>query len=412
MRVTQVSTSAVTGGAARAAARLHRALLNQGADSQMLTLDMPSGEPASFAPKRHTRIRHLLNVGLNHYISRLQLTPNTALHDPGFFGTNIGDDLETMGSERVNLHWVGASFLSVAEIGRISAQYPTVWTLHDEWSFAGAEHLFAPNIRIADGYFRSNRPSDQRGLDVNRIVWQRKNRLWNNPATLVAPSQWMANLVRCSRLLRDWPVEVIPNALDTLAYRPLSPKEARARLGLPGDEPLVLFGAGNGIEDFHKGFDLFEQAMRLVNSDRRKVRVLVLGRITRPWEKSLIAPYISVGHVDSDEKIMLYMNAADCVVVPSRRENFPQMATEAHACGTPVVAFHVGGLPEIVVHGETGYLADNFEPRSLARGILEILDRQEAGSPFSTLARRRAEELWSAPVIAGKYVALYEKIGH
>lgn len=410
MRVAQVSTSAVTGGAARAAARLHRALLDMGTDSQMLTLDVPPREPSSLAPVRHTRVRHLVNVGVNHYISRLQLTPNPALHDPAYLGTNITNDLEVLRSEAVNLHWVGASFLSVAEIGRICARHPTVWTLHDEWSFAGTEHLFAPADRVAEGYLRTNRPLSQRGIDVNRLVWQRKHRLWKDPATLVSPSGWMAQLAGSSRLFYDWPIEVIPNALDTQTFRPVSASEARLHLKLPDDQSLVLFGAGNGIEDFHKGFDLLKQAMQFVSSDRDDVRVVVLGRTPPLWKKSFTSPYISVGHVDSDEVMMLYMNAADCVVVPSRSENLPQMATEAHACGTPVVAFRVGGLPEIVVHGETGYLAENFEPCSLARGILEVLTRQEGDSPFSKNARHRAESLWSAPVIASTYSALYEKI--
>jgi glycosyltransferase involved in cell wall biosynthesis len=103
-------------------------------------------------------------------------------------------------------------------------------------------------------------------------------------------------------------------------------------------------------------------------------------------------------------------NAADVVVVPSRQDNSPQTATEALACGAPVVAFRATGLPDFITHQVTGYLAEPEDPIDLANGIIWSLSDDQRRAALSHMARDRAVSLWSPDVVARQYVDVYHDV--
>lgn len=405
MRVTHLSTFAQTGGAARAALRLHRALLEVGSESFFLTTDRSCSEPFVGTPAKYSTARHYSHVALNRLVAGLEKTANPALHSPSLFGTSIEKDLNRLRPTVINLHWLQASFLSIAAIGRVLTHFDTYWTLHDEWAFSGCEHLGAPSNRIEQGYTRSNRASTTSWLDIDRFIWHKKEHSWSKPATIICPSQALASKVKTSRLMRDWPVQVIPNAIDTDVFRPLEPRLARQLLQLPDSCPILLFGAANGIDDYNKGFDILSAAVENLLTHFRDLKVLLVGRIPDDVRATLGSHFVPLGQINSDLEMTLSMNASDIVVVPSRSENLPQMATEAHACGRPVAAFRVGGMEDVVIDGVTGCLADPFSPESLAKCIREILDRDLES--FSRASRLRAETLWSKSTVADAYLKVY-----
>ena len=102
-------------------------------------------------------------------------------------------------------------------------------------------------------------------------------------------------------------------------------------------------------------------------------------------------------------------NAADMMVIPSRLEAFGQVASEAQACGTPVVAFSTSGLKDIVEHGQTGYLAKPFNIHDLAAGIEWVATSKDADH-LSKKSEERAHEIFSYRNVAMQYRSLYEKI--
>ena len=407
MRVTHLSTFAQTGGAARAALRLHRALLEVGSESFFLTTDRSCAEPFVGTPDKYSTARHYSHVALNRLVAGLEKTANPALHSPSLFGTSIEKDLNRLRPTVINLHWLQASFLSIEAIGRILAHFDTYWTLHDEWAFSGCEHLGAPSSRIEQGYTHSNRASATSWLDINRFVWRKKEHSWSKPATIICPSKALASKVKTSRLMGEWPVQVIPNAIDTDVFRPLEPQLARQLLQLPDSCPILLFGAANGIDDYNKGFDILRAAVDNLLTHFRDLKVLLVGRIPDDVRATLGSHFVPLGQVNSDLEMTLSMNASDVVVVPSRSENLPQMATEAHACGRPVAAFRVGGMEDVVIDGLTGCLADPFSSESLAKCIRELLDRDL--EPFSRASRLRAETLWSKSTVADAYLKAYDR---
>jgi glycosyltransferase involved in cell wall biosynthesis len=294
--------------------------------------------------------------------------------------------------------------MSIADIGRLTK--PTVWTLHDMWAFCGAEH-YTEGHRYREGYSAANRPIHESGFDLDRWTWRRKQQHWRRPFQIVTPSRWLAGCVEQSQLMRDWPVTVIPNPIDTTVWCPVDKLLARRTLNLPPDALVVLFGAVGGDEDPRKGFDLLRDALQQLRGRLEGLELVVFGQLAPAQELSLGFPVRRTGYLHDDEKLRLLYSAADAVAVPSRLEAFGQTASEAHACGTPVVAFNTGGLADIVAHRQTGYLSEPFDVQDLAAGIEWVLRATQSDPALGSAARERACRLWDSRIVARQYADLY-----
>jgi glycosyltransferase involved in cell wall biosynthesis len=115
------------------------------------------------------------------------------------------------------------------------------------------------------------------------------------------------------------------------------------------------------------------------------------------------------GHLHDDLSLRALYSAADAMVIPSRQDNLPNTGLEAHACGTPVVAFNTGGLPDIVVDRVTGALAEPFEPASLAAAIRWVLADPHRRKALGHSARQRAVQLWNPARVAQMYEQVFEQ---
>ena len=352
----------------------------------------------------------LMRPALGALAMRLQKTVNMNLHTGNWLPSGWADKVNALDAEVVNLHWVGNETLSIEDIGRI--RKPIVWTLHDMWPFCGAEHYTTDDesARWHMGYNKTNRPASEGGLDLDRMVWQRKQRHWKRPMHIVAPSRWLADCARESALFRDWPVSVIPNVLDTGIYQPLDKNFCRQALGLPADRWIILFGAIGGARDPRKGYDLLQDALaRLATRvDAQNVLCVVFGQSAPQNSAALPFPVRWMGHVHDDATLALLYNAADVMVVPSRQENLPQTATEPQACGCPVVAFDCTGFSDAVEHRKTGYLARPFDTEDMAEGLRWILEDAGLRHAQGQAARARALKLWAPEVVVPQYFLVYE----
>jgi glycosyltransferase involved in cell wall biosynthesis len=294
--------------------------------------------------------------------------------------------------------------LSIADIGQL--QQPVVWTLHDMWAFCGAEH-YTDDQRWREGYWRHNRPSYEGGFDLNRWTWDRKRKHWRKPFQIVTPSQWLADCVRKSALMADWPVTVIPNPIDTELWQPVDKGLARQLLNLPQHVPLLLFGASDGTADPRKGFDLLRAALDRLRGEIAGLELAVFGQGEPKQAPDVGFPVHYMGRMQDPLSLRVLYSAADAMVVPSRQEAFGQTASEAHACGTPVIAFKVGGLPDIVDHLKTGYLAAPFDIEDLARGVQWVLAEGDRSKNLGEAARQKALTLWTPEVVGNLYIQLY-----
>ena len=210
-------------------------------------------------------------------------------------------------------------------------------------------------------------------------------------------------------------VMLFPCGVDLTKFRPLDQKEVRKRLGLNGEKILLYVGRVEPL----KGLDLLVETAAQMEAGEQNVRMMVVGgggpgepetdRVRRLAEERQVDGLIDfVGRVNHDE-LPLYYNAADVCVVPSYYESFGLVALESMACGTPVVASRVGGLPTIVHHGHTGYLKSWRCPEAFANSVEMIISSSGLQESMGAAARRRAELMgWGnvASMISEEYRAL------
>ena len=210
-------------------------------------------------------------------------------------------------------------------------------------------------------------------------------------------------------------VMLAPCGVDLTKFRPLDQKEVRRRLGLNGEKVLLYVGRVEPL----KGLDLLVETAAQMESGEEEVRMMVVGgggpgepetdRVRKLAEERQVDGLIDfVGRVDHDD-LPLYYNAADVCVVPSYYESFGLVALESMACGTPVVATRVGGLPTIVQHGHTGYLKSWRCPEAFANSVEMIICSSGLQESMGVAARRRAEQMgWGnvASMISEEYRAL------
>ena len=423
LRVLAMNHSDTQGGAARAAYRIHNAVRFLGVDSILRVNQKALQDPTVQGPKNKLgRLLAKFYSGMGQLLIK-PFKANVAVYQSiALMPTRWAARLNTSQNDVVHMHWVNGEMISIADIGKIKK--PLVWTLHDMWGIAGAEH-YSDNERMRDGYTKNNRPRGETGFDVNRWTWKRKVRHWKNPILITTPSRWMAKKISESALMKDWPVMAIANPLDTDLWRPINQEVAREELGLPQGIPLILFGAVDGESDPRKGFDLLLDAIPLLKKNLLEqgvasLELIVFGQET-PQEGSKLTqlniPTHYFGKINNDHTLQLLYSAADVMVVPSRQETFGQTASEALACGCPVAAFGATGLLDVIEHLHCGYLAKPYDPKDLATGI-EWLIRSQAGEKKATrlqeptlrlAARKHAVDHFSYPVIARQYLTAYQK---
>ena len=339
---------------------------------------------------------------------KLLKTNKKVIHSVSILPSSWVKRINDSDADIVNLHWIQNEMLSIKDIAKIKK--PIVWTIHDMWAFCGAEHITYDN-RWREGYNLNNRPNYEAGFDLNRWTWKRKEKHWKNPIQIIAASKWLANCVKQSKLMSNWPVSVIAHPLNTEVFKPIDKKIARKQLNLPADKILISFGAFRNENDKNKGFDLLVSALQHLKNDlkSKNVEVVIFGSGKQRLQPNIAVPIHYMGHLYDDVTLAILYNAIDMVVIPSRLEAFGQIGAEAQACGTPVVAFNNSGLADIVEHQKTGYLAIPFDTKDLAKGITFVLDNIEI-LQLKKKSREHAINKFSEEKISKSYIKVFKTI--
>lgn len=363
-------------GAGRAAHRLMRALRRNGVDAHMLVVEKVTDDP-HVVPV----LGRWAQIIGGAYI-RLDALPTTLRHRsrPRNWTTGwlpfpgMARAIRRAKPDVVHLHWTGFA-LTPGQIAKLGV--PIVWTLHDMAPFTGGCHYDGGCGRYTDGCGACPLLGSTRPGDITHRTLMRKQRAWRDvPMTIVTPSRWLADCARSSLAFRDKRVEVIANPLDLDVFKPRDRGWCRDLLGLPQDKKVILFGAVAATADPRKGFDLLCEALRRVAGTPagRDAVAVVFGAQEPAEPPDLGLPVRYLGRITDDVALAALYAAADVTVVPSRQENLANAVVESLACGTPVAAFHIGGMPDLIDHGTNGYLARAFEADDLAAGIADLLE--------------------------------------
>ena len=344
------------------------------------------------------------------FSKRQWYTDNPIVHSFGRVSAGICSELNQSSADVLNLHWI-PKLLSIEDVGQLKK--PIVWTLHDMWPFCGGEH-YAPDeegARFRQGYLVTNRPVTERGPDLNRQAWLAKQAAWESLRfAFVCPSHWMANCVRQSAMFCNAPVttHVVPNPLDTdQLWRPIDKQFARRQLGLDPNRRYVVAGSAGGMSK-NKGEDLLPELMRHLHTQfGKEVDLIIFGRYSAASHEHWGCNVHWMGPVHDDAVMATIYSAADVMIVPSRQDNLPNTAVEAMACGTPVAAFNLGGLPDIVDHARTGWLAKPEDLVDLSKGLAWLLSEPQRLNEMSAVARESAVRKFNPKEVAQQYVAVY-----
>lgn len=422
MKILHVAFSDIGGGAARAAYRIHSSLLTQiqlCVVSKMRVINKLTQDHSVIGarPQKETAFWRFLRPGFTiRYYKGFTLGKRTSF-SVAWPKTGLGKEINATPVDIVHLHWLGNDTLSIEEIGKI--KHPIVWRLPDMWAFCGAEHYVTPlpyiDERFSEGYLPTNRPPQENGKDLNRIVWERKLKSWKKSMYIICPTNWLSDCVKRSVLMKDWPVTVIPTAMDLDKWKPKAKNMVRTILELPLDVHIILFGAMGGTADPRKGGDLLFEALQklksdTIESDFGKIHLVVFGQSEPEVAENFKFPIRYFGHLNDDISLSLLYAAADVMIVPSRQDNLPGTALESVCCGTPIVAFNIGGLPDIITHQVNGWLSPPFDTQDMAEGIKWILEDEERYKQLSDNARQLAVERYNPDTIAEKYVEVYKEV--
>lgn len=408
MRVVHVSYS-LEGGAGRSALRLHQNLSDLGAESFIFAFDHGTTSPPTVQPGPLERF-------LAHYMKNIDKLPNKLPGNrvtvnwsnnwaPNFTLRTISE----LKPDIVHLHFVGAGTFPINEFKSIRC--PIVWTLHDMWAFTGGCHYSGACERFREKCGRCPYLASISDEDLSRTNWTRKKNAWTDvKLNLVSPSNWLADEARRSSLMSDQTVQVIPYGIDLKCFSPMDRRDARKTFGVSNDKFVIAFGAAL-LTDSRKGLDLLWEALQKFN-ERIGVgncELLVFGSGEwNPSESSI--PIRNAGMIDDDRRLALLYSAADVFCAPSREENLANTALESLACGTPVMAFGIGGFPDIIDHRRTGYLASPFEASSLVDGLEFLYSNRLTGEDCRASCRDRAERLYDGRTNASRYIELYKAL--
>ena len=417
LKVCHLSTAESAGGAGRAARRLHKAFLDAGADSRLVVMLKTSDDPSVETPPksipyvlRKLTASYLDNVPLLLYGNRKRTK-----WSPGFVQVYPVDRLDCVrNADLIILYWTCAGFLSIETVRRLGKLgKPIFWRLSDMWPFTGGCHYSAGCDKYEDRCGSCPLLESSRQRDLSRRMWNRKQRKWKDiPFTVVCPSRWIARCAKRSSLFGDKRVEVLSTGIDTKVFRPMARETCRALLGLPPGRKMALFGALDALSDPRKGSRYLEDALIAYSRNKRNppLDLVVFGTSRKPERLAEHFEIHVLGNLGDDVSLSLAYNACDLFVAPSREENLANTVLESLACGTPCVAFDIGGMPDLIEHCVNGYLAKPFEVDELARGLGLILADGEENGALRTRAVSKVQREFKQEDVCRRYLALYEEI--
>lgn len=407
MKVLVVNNIDVKGGAYRASLNIHKAFLQAGIES-------------IFYDYSHLSSEFLRNT--LHSLDRLVLRLYPDRKDPDFFspskaGINIRNEPAFKEADIINLHWISGGFLSLKSIEWImNLGKPVVWTMHDFWPVSGGCHLNRGCLKFKEHCGSCPVLGSNKENDLSGKIWQRKNKIYNHSDLhWVTVSDWFLSQAKQSSLLKNSDLHKIFNAIDTDLFIPVEKLSARKELNLPSDRFIILSGSFGITNDPNKGFNDLKSSLQILKEKHHitddKISVVVFGNALDSELKGSGYAINNAGLINDDKILSKYYAAADVFICTSKQETGPTTILESMSCGTPVISYNVGVVPEIIHNDVNGYICSKNDPDEIAAGILSFYNMEkEKRSQFGINARKMIVSNCSYEIIGRKYLKLFLKI--
>ena len=414
------------GGAGIAAYRLHKGLKEIGIDSTLLVLNKKSNDPSVKVlpnvfsgyniectnPPTNKSELYLRQKGRwEKLLSKYpQHSDYLELFTDALSDTKLDYLKEIQEADILNFHWV-AGTIDFSHIPKALIGKPIIWTLHDMNPFTGGCHY----AYTCKKYEKQCKACPLLGSNYEKDVanhnWEQKAIAYRNlDINVVTPSRWLGECAAKSRLFSSFDVKIIPYGLPTNIFKPHLKSEIRRALNIPKKTKIILFGAVS-INNLRKGFKYLIEALdKITISSNFEIIILTFGAFPENLQVLSKHSIYSLGTISNELQPALAYSAADVFVLPSLQDNLPNTVIEAMACGVPVVGFDVGGIPDLIEHRKTGFLAKPENAVSLFEGITWVLSSPELHAQLSENCRAKAENRYDIKIQAGAYKQLYENL--
>jgi len=397
LKVLQINTVCGVGSVGRIVRQIHEALREKGHESYIAYGRKPLGCDGAI------RIGGDLDVYFHVFLTRV--------FDLHGFGSKKATKkflkiVEEINPDIIHLHNIHGYYLNIEVLFDFLKSFdkPVVWTLHDCWAFTGhcSYFTYAKCERWKTGcYSCPEKKSYPRSVifDNSKSNYARKKKAFTGAKnmTLVTPSQWLAGLVKES-FLRDYPVQVIPNGIDTEVFKP-TPSDFKKRYGLDGK--FLILGVAN-VWEKRKGFDYFLDLSKYLSDDE----IIVLVGLSDERIKNLPNNIIGIKRTNSAKELAEIYTAADVFFNPTLEDNYPTVNLEAQACGTYVITFDSGGAKETIISKESGIAIKPCNAEDIMNLIRVLRSKGRKAANVDSCAR----SVISHRFMVGSYISLYEKL--
>ena len=416
MKIIHFCNSDLIGGAARAAYSLNKALNNANLTSSMLVQKKSSNEKTvyPFVNTALEKLGYARRIALDYlFIKYLSLKKKGRFSFP-FWGVNLSRNTLIKQADIIHLHWINQGYFSIKTFKSLAGlNKPIVWTLHDMWAFTGGCHYsggcekFISECKNCPSLKFSSENDFSNKIFTNKILTYK-----NLNIDIVTCSKWLADEAKRSYLFQNKKITPIPNPIEIDIYKPMDQKTARAKLNLPQDKKLILFGTMT-LKEKRKGFSYLKSALDFLDKEhpelKDEIEVLVFGSSKNSTIDRIPFNTNFVGRIADVNKLVQCYNSADLFAAPSLEDNLPNTVMESLSCGVPVVAFNIGGMPDMIGHKSNGYLAKPYSHQDFAEGLYWILtgtDKQK----LQTNAREKVINNFTPDIIGKRYLDLYKSI--
>jgi glycosyltransferase involved in cell wall biosynthesis len=416
------------GGAANACIRLHAGLLHQGVDSKLLLLHKTKDIEKSYLFKKNPET---INRSRSYYFKRIQqkiakklsltfLKPRLSKEEVFFKNRATGFEFYSFpdspydittsklyqDADIINLHWV-AGFLDFEPFFKKNKK-PVIWTLHDMNPFTGGEHYVQQQFGIS-----------KEGIPLKRLISELekysseinlnlkiKTLLNFKNLTIVSPSKWLQQEAQESDLFKNRMVHLIPNGMDVQKFNCRDVNFSKELFDIPLDKKVILFVA-DSITNQRKGFVYLKRALEQLN--REDVLLCSIGKGLPIIDAQVET--IHLGQISDERIISVIYSLADVFVIPSLMDNLPNTVLESLLCGTPVIGFPVGGIPDMIEHGKNGLLTTDVSVDSLKQAIEYYLLNGVAYSKeeIRTLAVEKYDQSLQAKTYEKLFLEIHSK---
>jgi glycosyltransferase involved in cell wall biosynthesis len=315
----------------------------------------------------------------------------------------------------LHLHNLHGAYFDLRALPWLSQQIPTVLTLHDAWMLSGhCCHGFdCERWRTGCGHCPDLTIYPAIRRDATAYNWRRKQRIYSQSRLhVVTPSQWLMNKARDSMLAPSMvSARVIPHGIDLSVFRPADRGQARTDLGLPPEAPILLFAAKGIRSNVWKDYQTMRQAFDILSRrcGKKKLLFIALGE-EAPSERIGDSELRFIGHSNDWLVVAKYYQAADLYVHGAKAEAWGLTITEAMACGLPVVASDVGGIPDQVTNGQSGFLIPVGDADRMADRIGRLLEDNAERKEMGQRACQRAHAEFGLSRMTDNYLDFYETI--